>query len=136
MRRFFNPIPLQSRKAQKDIKTTTARIFINATQEKQPTSLKLPAHQFFFGVISTALKNLSEVPELQRDSTALDELSRKYSKVERDVRESNADAKLAELVGDLKAIGFELGRGRLEEYDISGGVETWVQNNAPQGWNR
>lgn len=129
--RFFHPQPLHKRSATKEIKGKSGGVLLQAISNQQAGSQKVPAQKLLFSALADVFTKLGSTPEFRQDSEALEGLSTVYRAASRNLRADNADATLAQLQEDLKGVGLQLGKGRLEDFDISRGVEVWAKENAP-----
>lgn len=134
--RFFRPQSLQKRVATKEIKGAPGIKLTQAINNKQEESLKVPAQKIFLAALADTFSKLSIAPEFRQDSQALDGLAATYRTASRYSKQESADATFAQLNEDLKGVGLQLGRGPLEEFNITNGVVDWVQKNAPQELDR
>jgi hypothetical protein len=134
--RFFNPQSLVKRSISGEIKGKVGASYVQAIKDKEVASEKVPAQKIFLSALSNALIKLSINPEYRQDSEALDGLSSACRAAFRHVNELNADAGLARLKEDLKGVDLQLGKGQLEEFDISKGVVEWAKKNAPKDLDR
>jgi len=134
--RFFNLKPLQSRSATKEIKGKVGASYVKAVRDKEVGSEKVPAQKLFLSELANALTKLSTNPVYRQNSEALDGIARVCRGSYRHLNELNADAGLANLQENLKGVGLQLGKGQLEEFDISNGVVEWAKKNASSELNR
>jgi hypothetical protein len=131
--RFFNPIALPSRKAAlKDHKPTTAAVFVRQNQERGQANLAVPAQKLLHESIAASLDRLVNIPEYRQESEQIQILARIARDDGRTINQDNATQKLDQLKRDLQPLGLALGKGPLDDYDISKGVVHWAKQNAPE----
>jgi hypothetical protein len=135
--RFFNPTSLKTRKAEKEVKSKTAGVFVQQNNEKQSDPLKVVAQKLLFSSLSDVFYRLSTDNDFQADSAALANLSGVCKQASLPARtEAETDASLKTLHEDLKQFGLQLGKKPLEVFDISKGAVEWAQKNAPRDLER
>ena len=127
--RFFNPQSIQKRVATKEVKGRPSPKFQAAVSNQPAPSLKAPAQRVFLGALVEEFIKLGNDPRYQQDAQALEGLAATYRTNARYVDESNVDSTLSKLKEDLKGVGLQLGKGPLENFDISKGVVEWVQRS-------
>jgi len=129
--RFFNPVALPARKSTKEIKSKTGQVFIDQSNQKFSESQKVPAARVYFHALADQFSKLATDTRYQKHTAALDGLSSKYRAAARHLKSENSEAKFGELTEDLKSVGLTLGRGDLEDFDISHGLVAWAKKNSP-----
>jgi hypothetical protein len=127
--RFYKPQSIQKRVATKEVKGRPSPKFQAAVSNQPAPSLKVPAQKVFFSALADQFEKLSIDPQYRQDSQGLEGLATTYRKNGRYVDESNVDSTLSKLKEDLKGVGLQLGKGPLENFDISKGVVEWVQRS-------
>jgi hypothetical protein len=132
--RFFNPQSLVKRTASKEIKGKVGTTYVQAIHTSQVTeSQKVPAQKIFLGALADAFTKLSIDSQYRQDAQVLEGLATTYRTAGRYVKEDNIDSTLSQLKEDLKGVGLELGKGPLENFNISKGVVDWVKRNSVSG---
>lgn len=134
--RFFNPQPLQKRSATKELRGKPGLKLTTAINNQQGESLEVPAQKLFLKTLVQEFINLSNLPELRHDAQAFEGLASAYTVQATTAKEDNIESTLRQLKEDLKGVGLQLGKGRLEYFDISQGVVDWAQKNDPRGLER
>lgn len=129
--RFFHPEKLQKRVATKEVESKTGAVFIQASNASRVNSQKVPAQKVLFSALADTFTKFAFLPEFHEYQTKLEALATTYRTLGRNLKADDLDPSLSRLQKDLEDVELQLGRGRLEEYDISAGVQKWAETNAP-----
>jgi hypothetical protein len=135
--RFFNPVALPSRKsALKDHKPTTAKVFVQANQEKFNPDTKVRAQKVLYQSLAHDLGRIADLPQFRDESSQIHNLIRTINFNTPKLTTENAAQNFAQLKEDLRPLGLAFGSGELTNFDLSRGVEEWVKNTSPDQLDR